>query len=115
MREPSFGFTLAYDEAAAGESRQTERFTKILDSIMHGRVDRSQLTAALSKQYPDAVLKGLESGFQGLGDLQAIIFKGATGSKSRIYKYLMRFAQGNVMATFTLDSSSRISGLDFSG
>jgi hypothetical protein len=114
-RRPSF-VTLAYDEPAAGENHApTERFRKILDSILHGRIDRSQLTPALSRQYTDAVLKGLASGLQGLGELQGVAFKGESGSpKARIYTYLLRFAQGNVLATVTLDSSRRIDGLDFS-
>jgi pimeloyl-ACP methyl ester carboxylesterase len=115
-RRPSF-VALAYDEPATGENRaQTTRFTKILDSILQGRIDRSQLTPALSKEYSEAVLKGLASDLTGLGDLQAIVFKGETSSpKARVYKYLLRFAQDNVIATITLDSSSRIAGLDLAG
>ena len=115
-RRPSF-VALAYDEPAAGENpAQTKRFTKILDSILEGRIDRSQLTPALSKEYSEAVLKGLAADIQGLGALQAIVFKGETSSpKARVYKYLLRFAQGNVIATITLDSSNRISSLDLSG
>jgi pimeloyl-ACP methyl ester carboxylesterase len=115
-RRPSF-VALAYDEPAAGENHaQTERFRKILNSILLGRIDRSQLTSALSKQYTGAVLKGLASDLQGLGELQATVFKGESGSpKARVYKYLLRFAQGNVIATLTLDSSNRLNGLDFLG
>jgi pimeloyl-ACP methyl ester carboxylesterase len=114
-RRPSF-VALAYDEPAAGENHaQTVRFGKIFDSILHGRIDRSQLTPALSKQYTDAVLKGLASDLQGLGGLQSTVFKGATGSpKARVYKYLLRFAQGNVLATLTLDASGRLNAFDFS-
>jgi len=114
-RRPSF-VALAYDEPAAGENQAlTERFKKILESILQGRIDRSQLTPALSKQYSEPVLKGLASDIQGLGELQAIVFKGESGSpKARVYKYLLRFARGNVLATFTLDSSGRINGLDLS-
>jgi pimeloyl-ACP methyl ester carboxylesterase len=115
-RRPSF-VALAYDEPAAGENRaQTTRLTKILDAILQGRIDRSQLTPALSKEYSEAVLKGLAADLTGLGELQAIVFKGETSSpKARVYKYLLRFARGNVVATITLDSSSRIGGLDLSG
>ncbi len=115
-RRPPF-VSLAYDDAAAGENRaQSERFTKILNSVLHGRIDRSQLTPALSRQYPGAVLRGLAGDLQALGELQAIVYKGETRSrKVRAYKYLMRFSQGNVLATFTLDSASRIAGLDLSG
>ncbi len=113
---PSF-VTLAYDEPAAGENHaQTERFTKILDAMMHGGIDRSQFTPAFSKQLPDAEVKGVASGLQSLGGLQAIVFKGETGSpKARIYTYLMRFARGNVLVTFTLDTSNHLSNLDLSG
>ena len=115
-RRPSF-VALAYDEPAAGENHaQTTRFTKILDSILQGRIDRTQLTPALSKEYSEAVLKGLAADLAGLGELQAIVFKGETSSpKARVYKYLLRFAQGNVIATIALDSSSRISSLVLSG
>jgi pimeloyl-ACP methyl ester carboxylesterase len=113
-RRPSF-VALAYDEPAAGENHaQTERFRKILDSILHGRIDRSQLTPALSKQYTDAVLQGLASDLQGLGGLKGVVFKGQSGSqKARVYKYLLRFGQATVLATFTLDSSNRFESLDF--
>ncbi|MGA8574261.1 MAG: alpha/beta fold hydrolase [Candidatus Cybelea sp.] len=109
--------TLAYDEAAPGENPAlTKRFMAVLDEMMHGRIDRSQLTPAASKEFPDAMLKGLASGFAGLGALQAIVFKGTSGSQNaRIYKYLMRFEQGNVLATFTLNSAGRIAGIDLSG
>jgi hypothetical protein len=115
-RRPAF-VTLAYDEPAAGENHaQTQRFTKILNEMLDGRVDRSQLTPAESKQLSDAVLKGLASGLGELGGLQAIVFKGTTvSSKGRVCRYLMRFAQGNITATFRLNSSGRISGLDLSG
>ena len=115
-KRPSF-VALAYDESAAGEDRaQNQRFTKILYELLHGRLDRSQLTAAASKQFPDALLKELASDFQSLGEPQAIVFKGQFGSpKARVYKYLLRFAQANVVATFTLNSSSRIAALDLSG
>jgi hypothetical protein len=47
--------------------------------------------------------------------LQSTVFKGETGSpKARVYKYLLRFAQGDVLATLTLDASGRLNGLDFS-
>jgi pimeloyl-ACP methyl ester carboxylesterase len=114
-RRPSF-VVLAYEESAAGENRaQTQRFTKVVDSMLQGQIDRSQLTPAVSKQYPHAVLVGLASDLQGLGGLQDVVFKGETQSaKARVYKYLLRFSQGNLLATFTLDSSSRIAGLDLS-
>jgi len=113
---PSFD-ALAYDEAAAGENRaETARFTKLLDLIQDGRIDRSQLTPAFSKQLSDVEIKEVAAGLQQLGGLQAIVFKGETGSpKARVYKYLMRFAQDNVVATFRLDSSGRIDDLDLSG
>jgi pimeloyl-ACP methyl ester carboxylesterase len=115
-RRPSF-VALAYDEPAAGENRaQTQRFTKILNAMLHGRIDRSQLTPALAKQYPDAALKQLASGLQNLGELQAIVFKGQSGSpKAQAYQYLLLFPQRNVVATFTLNSSNRIAALDLSG
>lgn len=115
-KRPSF-VTLAYDEPAAGEnSALTKRFTAILDAMMHGRIDRAQLTPAASKELPDALLAAVASGLGELGALHAIVFKGGSESaKARTYNYLMRFEQGNVIATFTLDSSGRISAIDFSG
>lgn len=114
-RRPAF-VALAYDEPAPGESAAlTARFTSILRAMMRGTIDRSQLTAQLSKQYPDAMLKGLAADFAG-DALQAVIFKGVTGPPgAKVYKYLMRFEQGNVVATFTLNSAGRISALDLSG
>ena len=105
---------LAYDEPAPGENAaQSSRFTAMLHSLMKGSIDRSQLTPAVSKQYAAADLKELPAGFAGLGSLQSIVFKGTTGTpNAKVYKYLMRFARGNVIATFTLDASNRIAGLD---
>lgn len=115
-RRPAFA-ALAYDEGAAGENRaQTQRFTKILDAVLQGQIDRSQLTPAYSKQLADAELKGVASDLQSLGELQAVVFKGTSRTpKAAVYIYLMRFARGNVLATFTLSSSNRISDLDLEG
>jgi pimeloyl-ACP methyl ester carboxylesterase len=115
-RRPAF-VALAYDEAAAGENRAlTQRFTKILDSILQGQIDRLQLTPALSKVYSDEILRVLATDLQELGELQAIVFKGERGSPTApIYTYLMRFAGENVLATFMLDASGRIDGLELSG
>ncbi|MBV8198404.1 MAG: alpha/beta hydrolase [Candidatus Eremiobacteraeota bacterium] len=114
-RRPSF-VALAYDEPAAGENRaQTARFTEVLHALLRGQIDRSQLTPALSKQFPDPALKGLAADLAGLGELQAIVFKGESRSPgARVYKYLMRFAQGNALATIALNPSNRISVLDLS-
>jgi len=113
---PSF-VTLAYDEPAHSENPAlTKRIMAILDEMVHGRIDRSQLTPAASKAFPDAMIKVIASDFATVGSLQAIVFKGTSGSpKALIYKYLMRFEQGNVLATFTLIASGRISGIDLSG
>jgi pimeloyl-ACP methyl ester carboxylesterase len=107
---------LAYDEVPAGENAtQTKRLRKIIDSMLQGRIDRSQLTPAVSKQYSDAVLKGFAADASGLGPLQNSVFKEMhRSSRGSVYKYLLRFAQGNATATFTLDSSNRIQGLDIS-
>ncbi len=109
--------TLAYDEPAPGESLAlTKRFTAILDEMMHGRINRSELTPAASKEFPDATLNGLASDLAGAGSLQAIVFKGTSGPpKAQTYKYLMRLERANVLATFTLNASGRISGIDLSG
>ena len=115
-QRPSF-VMLAYDEPAAGENAAlTRRFTAILNALMHGRIDRSQLTAALSKQYPDVVLKELAADFAGAGPLQAIVYKGSSEKpNAKVYRYLVQLAQANVLVTFTLDSSGHIAGLDLDG
>jgi hypothetical protein len=66
--------------------------------MMHGTIDRSQVTTAVSRQYPDVMLKGVSG-----------------PPNARVYQYLMRFDQGNVMATFTLNSAGKIAGIDLSG
>jgi pimeloyl-ACP methyl ester carboxylesterase len=113
---PSFA-TLAYDEAAAGEdTTQTKRFRKMIDSMLEGRIDRSQVTAALSKEYSNAALKEFATNVNTLGALQNMAFRGMSGSsRGSVYTYLLRFAQGNLTATFSLDSSNRIADLDISG
>ncbi|MBV9263550.1 MAG: alpha/beta fold hydrolase [Candidatus Eremiobacteraeota bacterium] len=115
-RRPKF-VALAYDEAAPGEDRaQRARFERILGSVLQGRIDRSQLTPKYSKETPDAVWGGLAADLAGLGAFQSIVFKGKSSTrKERVYKYLMRFARGNVMATFTIDSSNRIALIDLDG
>lgn len=112
-RRPKF-VALAYDEAAPGEDRaQSARFERILGLVLQGRIDRSQLTPKYSKSTPDAVWRGLAADLAGLGALQAVVFKGKSSArKERVYTYLMRFARGNVMATFAVDSSNRIANID---
>ena len=108
-------------ENGAGKSTMMKLLAGVFNDydgemMLHGRIDRSQLTPALSKQYPEAALKELASGLQNLGELQAIVFKGQSGStKARAYQYLLLFPQRNVVATFTLNSSNRIAALDLSG
>lgn len=112
---PSF-VTLAFDEAAPGENvAQGKRFRALISALMQGRIDRSQLTPALSKQYPTPVLKGLAADMNSVGALEAIVYKGTSlSSKGRAYLYLLRFAQINANAVFTLDESGRIKDFDIS-
>jgi pimeloyl-ACP methyl ester carboxylesterase len=114
-QRPAFE-TLAYDEPAPGEDAALrERFTKILYAIMRGSIDRSQLTPAFSRQVPDAMLRGLASDLAHLGSLRGIVYKGVSGpAGARVYKYLMRFDQMNVHATFVLNASGAIAGVDLS-
>ena len=115
FHRPTFA-TLAYDEATPGEDgRQTERFRMIVNAMLQGRIDRSQLTPATSKEFSDAALKGFAADANGLGQLRNFVFKGVQkSSHGSIYRYLLRFTQGNAIATFTVDSSNRIAGLDIS-
>jgi pimeloyl-ACP methyl ester carboxylesterase len=115
-RRPSF-VTLAFDESASGERiAEHRRFAKVLAGILRGNLDRSRVTPAFSQRFSDVLLKELASGFAGLGALQTIVFKGASGPpNARVYNYLMQFTQGNILATFTLDGSGRLANLDFSG
>lgn len=112
---PSFA-TLAYDEAAPGENpAQTERFRKIVASMLQGRIDRSQLTPAVSKEFSDAVLKGFAADASGLGAVQNFVFKGTRkSSHGTVYTYFLRCVDGNAVATFTLNAANRISALDIS-
>ncbi len=114
-RRPSFA-TLAFDEAAPDENAaQGKRFRALILGLMQGRIDRSQLTPALSKQYPDAVLKGLAADMHSVGALQAVVYKGTSvSSKRRTYRYLLRFVQANALAVFTLDKSGRIQDFEIS-
>lgn len=108
--------TLAYDEAAPGENAsQSRRFKAFIESMLQGRIDRSQLTPAVSKEYSEETVKGFAADVAGEGALQHIAFKGVReSSHGTVYTYLVRFVQGNVDFTFTLDSSNRIQGLDVS-
>ncbi len=114
-QRPSFA-TLAFDEAAPNEAAaQGKRFRAIIASVMQGNIDRSQLTPAFSKQFPDAAVKGLAEGMKSAGALQAVVYKGTSASpKGRTYRYLLRFVEVNATATFTLDNSGRIATFDIS-
>lgn len=115
-KRPAF-VALAYEEPAPGENAaQRTRFANLMAALMHGKIDRSQLTPAFSEKFPDALVKGLASGLGQLGALQGIVFKGVSGApNARIYTYLMRFEQDNVLVTIVFDSKNRIKGLEFSG
>jgi pimeloyl-ACP methyl ester carboxylesterase len=112
---PAF-VTRTYDEPAPNEDAgQSKRFRAILALLLNGRIDRSQLTPALSKQLSEDVVRGFAAGISTLGPLQHIAYKGTVHSpKSTVYKYLLRFARGDLVGTFTLDSANLIQDIDFS-
>jgi pimeloyl-ACP methyl ester carboxylesterase len=114
-QRPSFE-TLAFDEAAPAEDPALgERFRGIIASVMQGRIDRAQLTPALSKEFSNAVVEQVAADMKSAGPLQAIVYKGSSVSpKGRTYRYLLRFAQVNATASFALDKSGRVQLLDIS-
>jgi pimeloyl-ACP methyl ester carboxylesterase len=113
---PAF-VTLAYDEPAPGENlAQRTRLLKVMATLMHGKIDRSQLTPTFYEKFSDALVTGLASGLAQLGALQCTVFKGVSGKPdARVYTYLMRFERDNVLVTIVLDGKNQIRGLDFSG
>ena len=54
-----------------------------------GRIDRAQLTPAVSKDYSDAVLRQIASQASGRGPMESFVYRGAHRSpKGMAYGYL---------------------------
>lgn len=115
-RRPSFEM-LTYDQAAPGETAaDSKRFRALIADLLQGRVDRSQLTPSANKDIPDAALKSVASQVAKMGGpLQNVVYKGMSASQGgRTYKYFLRFAQWSFAATFSLNASGRVQGIDIS-
>jgi pimeloyl-ACP methyl ester carboxylesterase len=114
-RRPAFA-TLTYFDSAGGENAAlTARFRSLFTEILMGRIDRAQLTPALSKGYSDAVLRQIASQASGGGQLESFVYRGAHRSaKGMAYGYFAHFVQANANVTITLNSAGKVADLDIS-
>ncbi|MDQ6929991.1 MAG: hypothetical protein M3126_04920 [Candidatus Eremiobacteraeota bacterium] len=83
--------------------------------IVAGRIDRKQLTPALSKQYSEVGLSRAAAEFSGIGDIESFAFRGAKRSgQGATYTYFVHFAAANDSVTITLERAGRIAAFDVS-
>ena len=114
-RRPPFA-TLTYFESAAGaDPALTARFRRLFAQILVGRIDRVQLTPAVSKLYSDAVLSQVASEASAKGQLESFVYRGMHRStKGTVYEYFAHFVQGNAKVTITLNFAGKVADLDAS-
>jgi hypothetical protein len=114
-KRPAFA-TLTYLESAGGENAAlTARFRSLFAEILTGRIERAQLTPALSKGYSDAVLRQIASSTTGTGPLESFVYRGAHRSpKGVAYGYLAHFVQANANVAFTLNAAGKVADMDIS-
>jgi pimeloyl-ACP methyl ester carboxylesterase len=114
-KRPAFA-TLTYFESAPGENAASAaRFRSLFTGILEGRIDRGQLTPAVSKDYSGAALRQIASQASGIGALESFVYRGARRStKGMVYGYLAHFVQANANVTITLNTAGKVADLDIS-
>ncbi|MDP9024950.1 MAG: alpha/beta hydrolase [Candidatus Eremiobacteraeota bacterium] len=114
-KRPAFA-TLTYFDSAHGENAAlTARFRSLITELLKGRIDRAQLTPALSKDYPDAVLRQIASHGSDKGAMESFGYRGAHRStKGMAYEYLAHFVQANANVTITLNAAGKVADMDIS-
>ena len=105
----------AYRSATGEDTAMTARFRAFTASLLQGRLDRSQLAPALSKQYSDDLVKMLAAQGESFGPILRFVYKGEHGSANgTVYQYVVHFEHGDATATFTLDAAKVITDFDLS-
>jgi len=114
-KRPAFA-TLTYFDSAPGENAAlTARFRSLVTQILTGRIDRTQLTPAVSKDLPDALLRQMASTTTSTGQLESFVYRGARRStKGMAYVYFAHFVQANANVTFTLNAAGKVADMDIS-
>ncbi|HEY4439161.1 MAG TPA: alpha/beta fold hydrolase [Candidatus Elarobacter sp.] len=114
-RRPSIA-TLTYFDSAPGENpAMTARSRTFFTRLMSGRLDRSQLTPKMSKDYSAAVLSQIASEISSGGPMESFVYRGSRRSgKGTAYRYLAHLVRATAIVTITLDSAGKTADLDIS-
>jgi D-alanyl-D-alanine carboxypeptidase len=91
----------------------TERFRKALDSLLQGRVDRSQYTDEVNAALTPQLLAQVATQLKPLGGIVKIAFLSvAEGAAGKTYSYNVTFAHGRTLTwRFVLDANAKIAGI----
>jgi hypothetical protein len=99
-------------ESAAGEVAAVRaRVREWLHRFETGDIDRSQLTAAMTKSLTPDIVDGAKTQLGPLGEPQSLLYRGVTNeSGSTVYHYRATFAQGTFDITMAVDAAGKIGG-----
>ena len=106
----------AYSQVSAGEDRTlSNRLRTFFTELLHGTVDRSQMSDAYSKHLTPDHVQRADAQLAPFGSLESFTYKGRSASGSTtVYTYLLHFSKGDLQADFSLDGSGKISALALS-
>ena len=92
----------------------TARAKEWIGRIQTGRIDRSQLSAAMSKALTPDLVAGAKAQFGRLGPARTLTYLGkSTQGASTVYVYRVDFARDSLNLIFSIDAAGKIDGLLF--
>ncbi len=99
-------------ESAAGEVAAVRaRVREWLHRFETGDIDRSQLTAAMTKSLTPDIVDGAKAQLGPLGEPQSLLYRGVTNDGgSTVYHYRATFTQGTFDITMAVDATGKIGG-----
>lgn len=91
----------------------TERFLQTLASLFHGKVDRSQYTAAANAALTPELVAATATQLKPLGAVARIQFLGVNEAAAEtVYSYRVTFTNGETLTwRFVLDANGKIAGI----
>lgn len=100
-------------EGRTEDQAVTERFREALNSLLEGKIDRSQYSDSANTALTPALLAQTATQLKSLGTVTKIVFLGfEKGAARTIYRYSVSFSSGQTLKwQFILDASDKISGI----
>lgn len=112
---PPFATSLReYRLGTQGNAALTARFRRIVQQLTQGRLDRTQLEPALSKQLSPQLVRQLADQIASAKMWKFSYISTETSRKGKTYTYTLGLDGSYFTATFTLDPQNRISTIDIS-